>query len=58
MSSWIVIGSEREFQQVTFLTEKDDGLEIKRESRDTKNLIPQRLNQAQDNKHETFNKAT
>ena len=34
------------------------GLEIKKESRDTKNLFPQRLNQAQDKKNETSNKAT
>ena len=34
------------------------GHEIKKESRDTKNLFPQRLNQAQDKKNETSNKET
>ena len=58
MSSWNVICAKREFQQVTSLTEKKIGLNIKKESRDTKNLFPQRLNQASDNKNETSNKAT
>ena len=58
MSSWNVICAEREFQQVTSLTEKNIGLNIKKESRDIKNLFPQRLNQASDNKNETSNKAT
>jgi len=58
MSSWNVICAEREFQQVTSLTEKMIGLNIKKESQDTKNLFSQRLNQAQDNKTETSNKTT